>query len=93
MWPNSSPKDAWARMVNLAYEIEKRRAKAGDYPEDWPLIATRVKALVGWCCERCGVRNNEESPDGTMLTVHHLDGNKWNCELWNLAALCQRCHL
>jgi hypothetical protein len=27
------------------------------------------------------------------LTVHHLDGNKWNCELWNLAALCQRCHL
>ena len=28
-----------------------------------------------------------------MLTVHHLDGNKWNCELWNLAVLCQRCHL
>ncbi|GAH88897.1 unnamed protein product, partial [marine sediment metagenome] len=28
-----------------------------------------------------------------MLTVHHLDGNKANCEDWNLAALCQRCHL
>lgn len=28
-----------------------------------------------------------------ILTVHHLDGNKSNCEWWNLLALCQRCHL
>lgn len=28
-----------------------------------------------------------------ILTVHHLDGNKRNCHWWNLAALCQRCHL
>lgn len=28
-----------------------------------------------------------------MLTVHHLDGNKWNLAFWNLAALCQVCHL
>lgn len=28
-----------------------------------------------------------------ILTVHHLDGNKWNLLWWNLAALCQRCHL
>lgn len=79
--------------MNLAYEIEKKRAAEGDYPPDWPIIATRIKALAHWCCERCGVRHNEEEPDGTMLTVHHLDGNKWNCEEWNLAALCQRCHL
>lgn len=26
-------------------------------------------------------------------TVHHFDGNKANCEWWNLLALCQRCHL
>lgn len=26
-------------------------------------------------------------------TVHHFDGNKANCEWWNLMALCQRCHL
>ena len=30
---------------------------------------------------------------GYVLTVHHLDGNKANCADWNLAALCQRCHL
>lgn len=28
-----------------------------------------------------------------ILTVHHLDGNKRNCRWWNLAPLCQRCHL
>jgi hypothetical protein len=28
-----------------------------------------------------------------VLTVHHLDGEKANCAWWNLAALCQRCHL
>jgi hypothetical protein len=25
--------------------------------------------------------------------VHHLDEVKGNCRWWNLAALCQRCHL
>jgi len=28
-----------------------------------------------------------------MLTVHHLDMNKVNVADWNLAALCQGCHL
>jgi hypothetical protein len=28
-----------------------------------------------------------------ILTVHHLDEDKTNCRWWNLAALCQRCHL
>lgn len=27
-----------------------------------------------------------------ILTVHHFDGDKANCEWWNLLALCQRCH-
>lgn len=28
-----------------------------------------------------------------ILTVHHLDGDKANVRWWNLAALCQVCHL
>jgi hypothetical protein len=47
----------------------------------------------------------DEGPDGReiarwaieaewrVLTVHHLDGDKANNRWWNLAVLCQRCHL
>lgn len=61
------------------------------YPPNWPEIATRIKDTAGGKCERCQHPNDQ--PSGHVLTVHHLDGNKANCEEWNLAALCQRCHL
>lgn len=28
-----------------------------------------------------------------VLTVHHLNGVKFDCRWWNLVSLCQRCHL
>lgn len=28
-----------------------------------------------------------------ILTVHHLNGVKWDLRWWNLVSLCQRCHL
>lgn len=61
------------------------------YPKNWKEIAERIKAKAGWRCERC--TNPNDRATGHVLTVHHLDGNKSNCEDWNLAALCQRCHL
>lgn len=62
-----------------------------DYPPNWREIAERIKSQNGWKCERCGHPHEVET--GYVLTVHHLDGDKANCEDWNLAALCQRCHL
>ena len=62
-----------------------------DYPPNWPEIAALIKAKAGGKCERCGHAHDVAS--GHVLTVHHLDGNKANCADWNLAALCQRCHL
>ena len=62
-----------------------------EYPENWPEIAQVVKDAAGWCCEHCGHPHDRDS--GHVLTVHHLDGVKSNCEGWNLVALCQRCHL
>lgn len=59
------------------------------YPANWPAIAARVKAMAGERCERCGHPNEE----GHVLTVHHLDMDPSNCADWNLAALCQQCHL
>lgn len=35
----------------------------------------------------------ERQAQWRVLTVHHLNGVKWDCRWWNLAALCQRCHL
>jgi len=61
------------------------------YPADWPEIAKRVKDAAEWKCERC--RWPHDPATGYMLTVHHLDMNKANVADWNLAALCQRCHL
>ena len=41
-----------------------------------------------------GTKHRTILKDGwRILTVHHLDGVKANCRWWNLAALCQRCHL
>lgn len=42
------------------------------------------------CDERCTHGGDSR---WRILTVHHLDGDKANCRWWNLAALCQRCHL
>jgi len=63
----------------------------GEYPDNWKEIATAIKEAAGWKCERCG--HEHDPQNGYALTVHHLDNNKSNCALWNLASLCQRCHL
>ena len=66
----------------------------GDYPADWVAIASRVKDAAGWQCVRY---RHPHAPgkdgDWHCLTVHHLDMDKSNCVDWNMAALCQRCHL
>jgi 5-methylcytosine-specific restriction endonuclease McrA len=62
-----------------------------DYPANWPDIAREIKQAAGWRCEHCGHAHHVES--GHVLTVHHLDMVKSNCDQTNLVALCQRCHL
>ena len=67
-----------------------RRSTAA-YPPKWPEIARRVKDEAGWKCVRCGAAH--DPAQGYCLTVHHLDLDPSNNRWWNLAALCQRCHL
>lgn len=62
-----------------------------DYPPDWSEIALAVKRAARWHCEHCGHIHDRAS--GHVLTVHHLDGDKANCDPSNLVALCQKCHL
>jgi len=61
------------------------------YPDDWKVTAARIKSRAAHRCERCG--HPDDTANGYTLTVHHLDADKSNCQDWNLAALCQRCHL
>ena len=63
----------------------------GVYATNQKEIHDALKEKWGWKCERCGSPNDRES--GHVLTVHHLDGNKSNNAEWNLACLCQKCHL
>lgn len=63
----------------------------GEYPGDWKAVAFQVKEAAQWHCIRCNAPNDYIS--GHVLTVHHFDGDKSNCQWWNLLALCQRCHL
>ena len=62
-----------------------------DYNPDFKQKALALKDRQNWRCERCNRRHNPTA--GYTLTVHHLDGDKSNDADWNLACLCQRCHL
>ena len=62
-----------------------------NYPEDWSKISERIKKKNHYRCERCKHKHDPEA--GYTLTIHHLDGDTANNEEWNLASLCQRCHL
>ena len=69
-----------------------RKSVAGaGYPADWKAIATAVKEAAGWRCVRCSTAHDPST--GNTLTVHHLNMDPSCSEWFNLAALCQRCHL
>ena len=67
------------------------RKSISEYPSDWKDIATQTKVAAGWRCVRCGHEHDPKA--GYCLTVHHLTIDPANWRWWNLAALCQRCHL
>ncbi|HYX18524.1 MAG TPA: HNH endonuclease [Nostoc sp.] len=73
------------------------------YPDNWKEIATALKALCDWRCNKYGkvcLRPREKPPDWTKSQhqAHTLQVHHWNCDpgdnrLENLACLCSGCHL
>ena len=101
-WPDTVGKDgypfAWHETLkHLVREQAGHRCVRCKHPYQ--------ETFIGGQWSRCDDLCEHEGPvddpkgDGTVwaewriLTVHHLDGVKTNCRWWNLAALCQRCHL
>ncbi len=86
---------------------QRTDGNTGDYPSNWRDIANAIKSSHNWRCERCfhphetflnrvdcdELCTHPDNGKQRMLTVHHLNMNPANCEPWNLAALCQACHL
>lgn len=68
-----------------------------DYSEYGIEFIVKSRILRGYGrCARCSARQGrktEETGAVVVLTVHHLDGDKKNNELFNLVPLCQKCHL
>jgi hypothetical protein len=67
-------------------------------PTRWRMDAEDEWSPVGTPALHDSIRHaismgREVQAEYRILTVHHLDGVKGNCRWWNLAALCQRCHL
>lgn len=76
----------------------------GSYPPEWEngIIQRIMCEVMNWQCEHCGAWFNKDrkalellNADGNpaVLTVHHLDNNKWNIHWTNLLVCCQACHL
>ncbi len=58
-------------------------------------VMSRVLRGYGKCA-LCGALNgalNDKTNSQVVLTLHHLDHDKTRHELFNLAPLCQKCHL
>lgn len=68
-----------------------------DYHPKWKLISHFIRHYRAKNrCEWCGADNHQPHPvtgSEVVLTVAHLDRNSHNNSFFNLAALCQRCHL
>jgi hypothetical protein len=66
----------------------------GDSEEQFDPYELSGRSTAGELARKCA-EHGADTPvaEWRILTVHHLDGNKSNCEWWNLLALCQRCHL
>lgn len=67
-----------------------------DYHPDWKNISLRIRAREGNRCKLCNAHNGKphwKTGSKVVLTVAHLNHNKNDNREYNLAALCQRCHL
>ena len=56
------------------------------YPPEWNYkLRLKIRRRDDFTCQNCGKRQKG-------LDIHHIDGDKWNCNPLNLICLCRSCH-
>jgi len=59
------------------------------YAAEWPEISKEFKSQRNWTCERCRINLTTHK---NYLHAHHRNERKYDNSLFNLEALCIRCH-
>lgn len=67
-----------------------RQQQKNKYPKNWHDIALRKKIEKDYTCQCCHKKATYKT--AYLIQVHHIDGNKQNCQDWNLKVCCDRCH-
>ena len=80
----------WPEISRRVKDTAGRRCERCGHPDPIRTGENRYAPGQYPCDSEC---RHEADGKQRMLTVHHLDCNKANCANWNLAALCQVCHL
>ena len=63
------------------------------YPDEWrEALREIIRKRDNYICRLGGEKQEELSSPFKKLDVHHIDGNKKNCNPDNLISLCKKCH-
>lgn len=88
--PRSRYPRNWPQIATRAKKREGWRCERCRHPQD----PSGEQLACDSLCRHEPVAPGTSTRDiHRVLTVHHIDGNRANNQWWNLAVLCQRCHL
>lgn len=85
---NSVYPSNWPVIAKATKEAADMRCVRCRHPHEG---AWKVSGLDPMPCD--SICQHDQDGKQRILTTHHLDMNKANVDWWNLAALCQVCHL
>ena len=87
---NSDYPKNWDEIATAVKDAADNRCVRCGHPNDKPFNRWSDKGHEASTCDLFCQHPRDEKQ--RPLTVHHLDLDKGNCELWNLVALCMICH-
>jgi hypothetical protein len=81
----------FSEVVSLAVNNKTADIGINGYVKGWGKISRWYRESQNWTCENCGIQRREKGHSRWWHT-HHISGNKWENETYNLQCLCECCH-